>query len=149
MRERKRIRLIRPAPVIEEAPYVVGYGRPPKASQFKAGISGNPKGRPKGAKNLSTLAHEKLQAKVLVREGGRERRMSKAEIGMTKMVNKFAETGDPRLAQFLDRLTGGDAKGDTLRAHEAAGTPRAEAAPSDQAILDWYLEKHRADGEAG
>ena len=28
----------------------VGYGRPPKASQFKPGQSGNPNGRPRGAK---------------------------------------------------------------------------------------------------
>ena len=29
----------------------VGYRRPPKASQFPPGRSGNPKGRPKGARN--------------------------------------------------------------------------------------------------
>ncbi len=30
------------------ADYTVGYGRPPKATQFKAGKTGNPRGRPKG-----------------------------------------------------------------------------------------------------
>lgn len=29
--------------------YDVGYGKPPEATRFKPGISGNPKGRPKGA----------------------------------------------------------------------------------------------------
>lgn len=31
--------------------YDVGKGRPPKHTQFKLGVSGNPKGKPKSAKN--------------------------------------------------------------------------------------------------
>ena len=27
--------------------YEVGYGKPPKSTQFEKGVSGNPKGRPK------------------------------------------------------------------------------------------------------
>ena len=39
----------------EHADYAVGYGKPPKHTRFKKGRSGNPRGRPRGAKNLSTL----------------------------------------------------------------------------------------------
>src|SRR5271169_6736310 len=38
----------------------VGYGQPPVASRFKPGTSVNPKGRPKGAKNLKTLIREAM-----------------------------------------------------------------------------------------
>ena len=31
--------------------YEVGYGKPPKSTQFKPGRSGNPKGRTKGSRN--------------------------------------------------------------------------------------------------
>ena len=34
----------------------VGYGKPPKEQRFKA--SGNPKGRPRGSKNLKTIVKE-------------------------------------------------------------------------------------------
>ena len=35
--------------------YNVGYGKPPKASQFKKGQSGNPKGRPKKVKEITSM----------------------------------------------------------------------------------------------
>ena len=34
-----------------ETDYEIGYGKPPKETRFKPGQSGNPRGRPKGAKN--------------------------------------------------------------------------------------------------
>jgi hypothetical protein len=51
----------------------VGYGRPPKANQFKPGKSGNPKGRPKGSLNLVTDLAAELTEQITVREDGRTR----------------------------------------------------------------------------
>ena len=42
----------------------IGYKRPPKATQFQKGQSGNPRGRPRGSKNLSTLISEALDEKL-------------------------------------------------------------------------------------
>lgn len=49
--------------------YNVGYGHPPKHTQFKPGQSGNPKGRPKGARSASSIATEILNQKLTLKNG--------------------------------------------------------------------------------
>jgi Family of unknown function (DUF5681) len=44
--------------------YEVGYGKPPIASRFARGQSGNPKGRPKGARN-KPLGPDRLREIIL------------------------------------------------------------------------------------
>ena len=47
-------------PPDRERDYEVGYGKPPRHTRFTKGQSGNPRGRPPGAKNLKTLLSEAL-----------------------------------------------------------------------------------------
>ena len=48
----------------ETGDYEVGYGKPPRHSRFVKGQSGNPRGRPAGAKNFTTLLEEALNEPV-------------------------------------------------------------------------------------
>ena len=83
--------------------YEVGYGKPPADTRFKAGRSGNPKGRPKGRKNLKTIIQEVFDAKITVREGGRTRSITKAE-GLVLRHFEKALKGDHHAMTALIRM---------------------------------------------
>jgi hypothetical protein len=57
--------------------YKIGYDKPPQATRFKRGQSGNLKGRPKGSRNLRTDLAAELDERITVREEGRSVRISK------------------------------------------------------------------------
>ncbi len=59
--------------------YDVGYQKPPKSGQFKKGQSGNPKGRPKGAKNLNNMVLAMLKERVWIKTPDGMRKLSKIE----------------------------------------------------------------------
>src|SRR5262249_9675110 len=64
----------------------VGYARPPIASRFKPGKSGNPRGRPRDSRNLKTIIQGALTAPVVLREGARKRSISKLEGIVLKQI---------------------------------------------------------------
>lgn len=113
------------------ASYHVGYRQPPKQHQFRSGQSGNQKGRPRGAKNTSTLLREILERKIEVRTGSTVRKISVREA----MLTRFAESalkGDIKSAAFL------------LQRYEVAETAQEYAnstkTQDEQEIIDAYLE---------
>jgi hypothetical protein len=87
-------------PSDKEADYEVGYGKPPRHTRFAKGQSGNPRGRPAGAKNLRTLLSEALNETVLVTENGGRRKVTKRQAIITQLVNRSA-TADFRAIKIL------------------------------------------------
>lgn len=79
----------------------VGYGKPPKNQRFKQGRSGNPTGRPKGAKNVANMINKVCLLRVRVKgEDGRQYVMSKIEVAVTQLMN-LAAKGDIKAMRTL------------------------------------------------
>jgi hypothetical protein len=88
-----------------EGDYEVGYGKPPHHTRFKSGQSGNPRGRPSGAKNLSTLLNEALNEPVIVvTENGGRKRISKRQASFKQLVNEAAKGNWRALKLLVDIL---------------------------------------------
>ena len=115
----------------------VGYGCPPKETQFKPGISGNQKGRPKGSKNMYTLLTELLNQKILVNQNGKPLKISKKTAMLLQLVNKGAK-GDLRAIQtILPHVLESDVK------EEEHNKVMEKLSKNDQEILKNYLKRRK------
>jgi hypothetical protein len=80
--------------------YKVGKGRPPQWTRWKKGQSGNPKGRPKGAKNLATIFNEALNQKFEIQEKGKTRKITAREGIVRRLINE-ALKGNIKATAFV------------------------------------------------
>jgi hypothetical protein len=115
------------------ADYTVGYGRPPVATRFQPGRSGNPRGRPKGARNLAAIVAAALGEPVTVTQTGRSRRITKLEAAVKQLVNRAAG-GDARVTQLLLAL---------VQSHEARPkrTGAEFASQADAAVIAGLMRR--------
>jgi hypothetical protein len=113
--------------------YAVGYGRPPKATQFKPGQSGNARGRPKGPRTIGAILREVIGQKIVVTEGSKSRRLPVLEVMLRRLVNE-AMRNDPKAMKLLISLVERYSESPDLEAH------LDELLADDQAILKEFLE---------
>jgi hypothetical protein len=118
--------------------YQIGYRRPPRNTRFRPGESGNPRGRPKGARNLASVVAATLSERVAVNENGRRKRITKLEAAVKQLVNRAA-SGEVRSMQMLLALV--QASEAHAPQHEA-DTPTCD----DGLLLDEVIR--RMKGEA-
>lgn len=77
-----------------------GYGKPPIPTRFQPGRSGNPRGRPKGAKGLRAELKAELDEFVTVEVNGKKKRIRKRRLVIKALAAKAAK-GDVRAAEKL------------------------------------------------
>jgi Family of unknown function (DUF5681) len=72
--------------------------------KFRKGQSGNPKGRPKGSKSLTTLIMEAARDQVSVEIDGKPRKFSTLQGAVAQLVSKAARGDQKAIVELLDRI---------------------------------------------
>lgn len=79
----------------------VGYGRPPRHAQFKAGQSGNPGGRPKQQGKVAVDLAAILDETVTVTKDGKPCKMSQKEVALRKILQKAIDNDNLKAILYL------------------------------------------------
>jgi hypothetical protein len=120
--------------------YEIGKRRPPTASRWKPGQSGNPKGRPKKAKGTATMAREALERPVTVVVGGKQTQMTVRAVAYRKLADKAAG-GDQKALGFLLTLA------NELHPPEADAPEPSVSAQNDAEIIKEFLNRQKERGD--
>ncbi|MEN0653919.1 MULTISPECIES: DUF5681 domain-containing protein [Hyphobacterium] len=121
----------------------VGYGQPPRHSRFQPGQSGNPKGRPKGSKNVGSILRRLLDVEFPVSQRGVETTKSTREILIQRLIEKAAR-GDRKATEFILKL---DMELDAIDALREASDKSRELSPSLKDVFKAFLERETAEAK--
>ncbi|WP_162913995.1 DUF5681 domain-containing protein [Taklimakanibacter lacteus] len=99
-------------------PAATGYGNPPKATRFRKGQSGNPAGKPKGARNKPRPQSERLRSLMLeeayrpikVSDNGEEATMPMAQAVFRSLAAAAAKGEARAQAMFLKMVSASEAE---------------------------------------
>lgn len=83
--------------------YQIGYGKPPPDTRFRPGVSGNPRGRPRGASagRADKLALEEGYRLITVREGAETLTLPVIQAVMRQLSRIGLKGNGPALRSFI------------------------------------------------
>jgi hypothetical protein len=113
----------------------VGYCRPPKATRFKTGHSGNPKGRPKGAKSEDTIFREVMSTRVPMSVRGKVRKVPVLEALWMKVADDALKGNAKSISLFLGRA----------RSFDGTDPAHRELHQDDRQVLQSYFREVEAE----
>jgi hypothetical protein len=112
------------------------HRQPPKSHRFQPGRSGNPRGRPKGTRNLATDLTRLLTKRIPVREDGETRHVSRQEAVLLRLYSKGVQ-GDVRAIMSLFTML---MKLEPLMPEPTQA--QDEVTVQDEQIIEDYLRSH-------
>jgi hypothetical protein len=118
--------------------YTVGYKRPPRKTRFSPGQSGNPRGRPKGAKTLVAAIQREMDTRIAVNENGRRRMITKREAVAKQLVNKAAGGDHRAIPHLLNEVRALENPANPTEKHDAFSRPE------DALVMENILRRIRS-----
>lgn len=82
--------------------YEVGFGKPPKATRFKKGQSGNPAGKRKAARSAVRELERFLDTPIMVNENGRRTQMRPMDIVRKKVFQLATQGSVPAIKIMIE-----------------------------------------------
>src|SRR5712675_320444 len=80
-----------------------GLSQAAAAQPVQDGQSGNPKGRPKASESFARLARQTLNERIVIKENGERRTITKLQAALKQLINKAA-SGDARAIREVFKL---------------------------------------------
>jgi hypothetical protein len=79
-----------------------GYGKPPKNTRFKKGVSGNTNGRPKKLLDFDEEFLRECRSRIAINEIGRSRRIPKHKAVIKQMVDGAMKGSNSGLRRYRE-----------------------------------------------
>lgn len=118
--------------------YEVGYGKPPAATRYKKGQSGNPRGRPHKKPGFEDMVQRVIGEKVSITLNGRRRMVSSLE-AVLHVVRTKAIGGDLKAIRLLQ---------DLAARYQPGNREEPLSSEKDMAILENVLSRAYGQGAA-
>lgn len=114
--------------------YKVGYGKPPKHTQFAPGVSGNPRGKPRKNRTFEEEVQAVLGTRVPVTINGKKTYVTKRQLLLEQIINGAINKNPTMMRLALPLLRLSD------------GVPDFEILPEDQKTLQALMKNFNNDG---
>jgi hypothetical protein len=123
--------------------YKIGKGKPDPKYAWKPGQCPNPKGRPKGSKNIKTLIKASQRKTVTVNKGGRPRKLTINEVGLHGLEQEVLRGSRSAFLTYLELQ-------DRYQDRDELNTSMQALLSEDEAIIAYMLARKahpQTDGE--
>lgn len=124
--------------------YEVGYRKPPRHTRFKPGQSGNPRGRPKGARGLNTIVRTLMNETMVLRTSAGERKIRKIDGVLQKTVELAMKGNMKALGQLVTLYKAAVPEAET---HSDNGASIEELSATDLATLEELRALYAGGGD--